>query len=121
MLARLSELEKQIAATDDAPTAWRLNRAFHDAVGEMARSPRLAVVVKALAGIVPGNFFELVPGSVEVEKQGTAAILRALRRGDGEKAAQAYARMMRRQGDLVVQLFQRRGILPPGNRARPSA
>ncbi len=120
-LARLADLSKQIAAADDAPTAWRLNRAFHGAVVEMARSPRLAVVIRALAGIVPGNFFELVPGSVDVEKQGTAAILRALRRSDAEKAAQAYVKMMRRQGDLVVQLFQSRGILPPSKRARTSA
>jgi DNA-binding GntR family transcriptional regulator len=112
MLDRLASLQKQIRDARDPQTAWRLNRAFHGTVLDMARSPRIGAVVRALAGIVPGNFFELVPGSMEVEKTGTAAILRALRRGDAYRAAEAYARMMRRQGDLVVDLFQSRGILP---------
>jgi DNA-binding GntR family transcriptional regulator len=112
LLDRLARLQKEIREAQDPQTAWRLNRAFHGTVLDMARSPRIGAVVRSLAGIVPGNFFELVPGSMDVEKTGTAAILRALKRGDAERAAQAYARMMRRQGDLVVELFQTRGILP---------
>jgi DNA-binding GntR family transcriptional regulator len=112
MLARLTELQKQIQTAEDPQSAWRLNQAFHSAIIDMARSPRLHAVLGALAGIVPGNFFDLVPGSVEVEKRGTAAILRRLKQGDGERAAAEYVKMMRRQGDLVVTLFKSRGILP---------
>ena len=112
MLERLSELQKQIQAAQDPQTAWRLNQAFHGTIVDMARSPRLHAVLRALAGIVPGNFFELVPGSVEVEKQGTAAILRRLKRGDAERASAEYVKMMRKQGDLVVALFASRGMLP---------
>ncbi len=111
-LAHLTDLQKRVAAAQDPQSAWRLNQAFHRAVIEMARSPRLPAVLTALAGIVPGNFFDLVPGSVEVEKQGTAAIVRGIKRGDGERASAEYAKMMRRQGDLVVTLFKSRGILP---------
>jgi len=111
-LAQLTDLQKAVAAAEDPQSAWRLNQAFHRAVIDMARSPRLPAVLTALAGIVPGNFFELVPGSIEVEKQGTAAILRALKRADGERASAEYAKMMRKQGDLVVSLFKARGILP---------
>src|SRR5476649_2553399 len=96
-LANLTDLQKRVAAAQDPQHAWRLNQAFHRAVIEMARSPRLPAVLTALAGIVPGNFFELVPGSVEAEKQGTAAILRGVKRGDGERASAEYAKMMRRQ------------------------
>jgi DNA-binding GntR family transcriptional regulator len=111
-LANLTDLQKRVAEAADPQSAWRLNQAFHRGVIDMARSPRLNAVLTALAGIVPGNFFELVPGSVEVEKQGTAAILRAVKRGDGERASAEYAKTMRRQGDLVVALFKARGILP---------
>jgi hypothetical protein len=65
-----------------------------------------------MAGIVPGNFFALVPGSIDVEKRGPAAILRALRRGDADRVAEEYVAMMSQQGDLVVELFRKRGILP---------
>ena len=59
---------------------------------------------------VPGNFFELVPGAGKAEKQGTAAIVRAVRRGDAEGAAAEYATMLRKQGDLVVDLFQHKNL-----------
>jgi hypothetical protein len=36
--------------------------------------------------------------------------LRAVKRQDAEGAAQAYAEMMRKQGDLVVSLFRVKGI-----------
>jgi DNA-binding GntR family transcriptional regulator len=111
-LSELTGLQKQIVAAEDPQSAWRLNQAFHRAIVDMARSPRLHAVLNALAGIVPGNFFELVPGSIEVERQGTGAVLRAIKRGDADKAAAEYAKMMLKQGDLVVALFQARRILP---------
>jgi DNA-binding GntR family transcriptional regulator len=112
LLQRLADLQKEIAATDDAREAWRLNLAFHGTIVEMARSPRLQSVLRAMAGIVPGNFFALVPGSIEVEKRGTAAILRAIQRGNADQVAEKYVATMSQQGDLVVDLFRARGILP---------
>jgi DNA-binding GntR family transcriptional regulator len=118
MLTRLTELQKQIQAAADPQSAWRLNQAFHTTLIEMARSPRLNAVLGAMAGIVPGNFFELVPGSIEVDKKGAAAILRRLKQGDGERASAEYVKLMRRQGDLVVALFKSRGILPESTAKR---
>ena len=112
LLAKLTDLQSQIAALDDAQAAWRLNRDFHNTIVEMARSPRLQSVLRAMAGIVPGNFFALVPGSIDVEKRGTAAILQAIQDGDADKVAEEYVAMMSQQGDLVVELFRSRGILP---------
>jgi DNA-binding GntR family transcriptional regulator len=112
LVQQLAELQKQIAASDDAQAAWRLNLAFHSTIVDMARSPRLQSVLRAMAGIVPGNFFALVPGSIDVEKRGTAAILRAIERGDADQVAAEYVAMMSQQGDLVVELFRSRGILP---------
>ena len=39
-----------------------------------------------------------------------SAIVRAVRRRDADEAAQAYAEMMRKQGDLVVDLLRAKGI-----------
>jgi hypothetical protein len=75
-----------------------------------ANSPRLGSLLRQMTGIVPGNFFELVPGAGKLEKQGTAAIVRAVRRGDAEGAAEGYATMLRKQGALVVDLFRRKDL-----------
>lgn len=114
LLEKLADLQSQIAVLNDAQAAWRLNRDFHHTIVEMARSPRLQSVLRAMAGIVPGNFFALVPGSIDVEKRGTAAILLAIQDGDADKVAEEYVAMMSQQGDLVVELFRSRGILPAG-------
>jgi DNA-binding GntR family transcriptional regulator len=111
-LARLlPPIQKRItAAGEDADEMFSATMAFHRTVVAGANSPRLRSLLRQATSIVPGNFFELVPGSGKVEKQGTAAILRAVKRQDAEGAAQAYAEMMRKQGDLVVSLFRAKGI-----------
>lgn len=107
----LPALQKRIAAAgEDADEMFASTIAFHRAVVAAANSPRLRSFLRQATNIVPGNFFELVPGSGKVEKQGTAAILRAVKRQDADGAAQAYAEMMRKQGDLVVSLFQAKGV-----------
>jgi hypothetical protein len=66
-----------------------------------------------MSALVPGNFFEEVPEAVEVESRGLAAITRAMKQGDGEKAAAEYVKMMRNVGNKVTQLFQRRSLFEP--------
>jgi DNA-binding GntR family transcriptional regulator len=111
-LARLlPPIQKRIAAAgEDADEMFSATMAFHRTVVSGANSPRLRSLLRQVTSIVPGNFFDLVPGSGKVEKQGTAAILRAVKRQAAEGAAQAYAEMMRKQGDLVVSLFRAKGI-----------
>jgi DNA-binding GntR family transcriptional regulator len=108
---KLAPIQKRIAAAgDDVDGMFDATMAFHRTVVAAATSPRLRSFLRQMTGLVPGNFFELVPGSGKVEKQGTAAILRAVKRQDPEGAAHAYAAMMRKQGDLVVSLFRARGM-----------
>jgi hypothetical protein len=66
-----------------------------------------------MSALLPGNFFALVPGAIELERKGLASIARAVAKGDADKAAGGYARMMRRQGELVVSLFAERGLFSP--------
>ncbi|OHV34799.1 MULTISPECIES: GntR family transcriptional regulator [Pseudofrankia] len=117
IIARLVDQRRELLADPRPYAVWRHNRQFHTTIVELARSPRLAPLLRAMSGIIPGNFFELVPGSIDVELVGTAAILRCVERQDGEGAAAAYADMMGRQGDLVVELFERRGLFGHGDDA----
>lgn len=112
---RLAALQGAIDATDDAEGVTREVLAFHAAIVDAARSPRVRVVLRSMSGLVPGNFFALVPGALELERKWLARIARAVAKGDAEKAADGYARMMRRQGELVASLFAARGLFaaPP--------
>ena len=114
LVDRLAELDAALKATDDPDEQQRLTIAFHGAIVEAARSPRIKVVLRATTRLVAGNFFAEIPGSIEVERKGTAAIIRALRKGDAQKASDEYLAMLRRQGELVAAEFQSRGLFSTG-------
>ncbi|SEF58791.1 DNA-binding transcriptional regulator, GntR family [Thermomonospora echinospora] len=107
---RLAPIAKQIADTKDVERLHELTMQFHKLVVESAQSPRLRSMLRQMTGIVPGNFFDLVPGADAVERRGTAAIVRAIRKGDAAQAEEEYAKMLRKQGDLVAALFRKRGM-----------
>jgi DNA-binding GntR family transcriptional regulator len=117
LTGRLSGLCAALEREDDPAAVAELNREFDRLILETASSPRLKAVLRAMVGIVPGNFFALVPGSIEAERAGSRAILEAIGAGDPDRAAQAYARMLRRQGDLVARLFRERGLFAAPPRA----
>nr|BFE28167.1 hypothetical protein GCM10010200_004180 [Actinomadura rugatobispora] len=108
--ARLATVQREIAKAESPESLQELTMRFHRLVVDGAQSPRLKSMLKQMTGIVPGNFFELVPGAHGVEKRGTAAIVRAIKKGDAAKAEEEYAKMLRNQGDLVVKLFRGRGM-----------
>jgi DNA-binding GntR family transcriptional regulator len=111
LAGQLTPIQKRIAAAGEDPDEmFGAAFAFHRTVVAAANSPRLRTLLRQVSTIVPGNFFELVPGASRLEKQGAAVIMRAIRRQDADGAAQAYTEMMRKQGDLVVALFRAKGI-----------
>jgi DNA-binding GntR family transcriptional regulator len=110
MVDRVDAIGAEIDGTEDRAALSHLFISFHAAVVEAALSPRITVALRAMSSLVPGDFFELVPAAVGIERAGISAILRALRRGDGDRAAAEYARMMRKVGDTVVALFAQRGL-----------
>ena len=115
LISRLTETCEALGKQDDPAAVSRLNREFDRLILETASSPRLRAVLRAMVGIVPGNFFALVPGAIEVERAGSKAILDAIRQRDAERAADEYAKMLKRQGDLVADLFKSRNLFsPPG-------
>jgi DNA-binding GntR family transcriptional regulator len=109
----LSDIQKSFAAATEPEAQRQLSIDFHGAILKAAASPRIMVVLRAMSALVPGNFFELVPGALDVEKRGLAAIVRAMRDNDGEKASAEYAKMMRQVGNKVTLLFDQRGLFDP--------
>ena len=111
VLQRLSDLNQQIDTTEDLVRVGDLALAFHSTVVEAARSPRITVVLRAMSALVPGPFFVLVPRAAGPERKGVRAIVRAIRAGDGDRAAREYAKMLNQQAELVVDLFHERQAL----------
>jgi DNA-binding GntR family transcriptional regulator len=110
LAAALDAIVVRIKATDDPATIGSATLAFHDAIIDAARSPRIRTILGAMSGLIPGNFFAVVPGSIEVERVGLGAIARAVKRGNGDAAAKEYERMLHRHGDLVIDVFRSRGF-----------
>lgn len=110
LVSRLAEIEHEIAATDDPAAMGDLTIRFHSTVVDAAGSSRVRVVLRALSQLVPGSFFELVPGAINVERRGLRAVVNAVQDGDPDRAAEEYSHMMRAVGVEVVQLLSERGL-----------
>lgn len=111
LVARLEQLVKELGGLEEPGLVLQHTIAFQRAIVEAARSPRLKPLTRALTQLVPGDFFTLVPEAIDLERKGLRAITRAMKRGDGEKAAAEYSRMSRQIGESVLSLFERRGLL----------
>jgi DNA-binding GntR family transcriptional regulator len=107
---RLGEIQGAFARATSPDEILRHSLAFNSAIVKAAGSPRITVAIRSMAPLVPGNFFELVPAAVEREKRGLAAIVRAMKQNDGERASAEYVKMMRQVGNKVVQLFKERSL-----------
>ena len=109
--ALLPGIVASLAVTVEPEPFSDLVLAFHAAVLAAARSPRIEVALRALTGLVPGNFFQLVPAAIEVERDGLRAVAAAVERRDADAAAAGYEAMLRAQADNVVAAFRARGVL----------
>lgn len=110
---QLVAIQTRFARASTAEEHYDLSIAFHGLIVKGAASPRINVALRAMSALVPGNFFEEVPEAVEVESRGLAAITRAMKQGDGDKASAEYVKMMRNVGNKVVQLFRERSLFEP--------
>ncbi len=106
----LAGIHRKLAAAVDADEFAACNDVFLGLIVDTAESPRVQAVLRVLSGLVPGNYFVEVPGAL-----GDAT---ARHRGDDARGAQArwrrrgrrVPRMMRRQGEAVIKLLDRRGF-----------
>ena len=112
---KLGQLAADYSSTTDPAEAQQIALAFHAAVIEAAGSPRIDVVLRALSALVPGDFYELVPDAMELQRAGFTAIAGACRCGDGDGAARRVRR------DDAEGRRRGRASVPPARpvRARP--
>jgi DNA-binding GntR family transcriptional regulator len=107
----LAKISRLVADTDDPTEVERLAISFHSSIVDAAQSPRIRLVLRAMSALVPGPFFVLVPEAIAPERKGLAAIVRAMKKGDEDRAAKEYARTLSQQGEFVVELFRQRHLL----------
>ncbi len=110
LIETLDEIVEAVEQTDDADVVNELSYRFRLAILQAADSPRLQVLLRAMSGMVPGNFFAQVPGAIEVEQAGMRAIVEAMRTGDGLRVHDKYSRKFAEQAEQCVQLFRDRDL-----------
>jgi DNA-binding GntR family transcriptional regulator len=112
-VAALRESQRALVDAETPSVIWDVNEEFLRRVFALADSPRLSSFSRLMIGVIPGNFFELVPGSIDIQKNGIAAVTSAMSRRDGECASRECVAMLRNQGDAVIALLKARSIFRP--------
>jgi DNA-binding GntR family transcriptional regulator len=107
---RLRAAQQALAAAKTPDELHETNDQFLRTLLALAASPRLGRVMRNMSTVVPGNFFELVPGSGAVQQRDSKAIVDAIDAGDADRAADACVNLLREQGDLVIKLLASRGM-----------
>jgi DNA-binding GntR family transcriptional regulator len=111
LLPRLLEICGAISKTNDPVEIGNLAMKFRGSMVEAAQSSRIRLVLRAMSSLVPAPFFVLVPDAIVTERKGLAAIVRAMGMHDEEQAVEANVCSLSQQGEFVVELFQRHGLL----------
>src|SRR5579872_4495804 len=88
LLDSLDEIARRFEVAQDAAELGELSFRFFATMVDGAHSPRTKVVLRAMSRLVPGEFFAEVPDAVDIQHRGIAAVMRALRKGDGPRAAE---------------------------------
>lgn len=118
---RLAAIESRLSATKDQAEAAALLLSTYMTIVDAARSARLRVVLRAISTLVPGDFFEQVPGAIDLERKSLSTVVKALRKGDADRAADEFTKMLRRVAKEVSTLFREHGLFGSdagGNGAR---
>jgi DNA-binding GntR family transcriptional regulator len=107
---RLAEIQAEFGRATTPGEQHRLSLDFHGTILKVAASPRINAALRSMSALVPGDFFDAVPDAVDVQRRGLAAIVRAMKQGEGEKASVEYVKLMRQVGNKVAQLFAERSL-----------
>jgi DNA-binding GntR family transcriptional regulator len=125
LATELTALVKPLSGSEPPEQITKASLSFHHAVLDASQSPRIKTLLRALAQLVPGDFFTMVPEGTGVQIKGMRAIARTMKRGDAVAANVEYETLMRNIGRIVLSLFERRGLLvvpaphQPIDRSRP--
>jgi DNA-binding GntR family transcriptional regulator len=107
----LAAVRDMLPAGDDPQGMLVIASRLRDALQRAGGSPRLHALMASLAGMVPGNFFEVIPGSVLVARHWIPVVVKAILAGDADEAAVSCLSMMRAHGRNVIGFLTERGVL----------
>ncbi|MBE3200814.1 MULTISPECIES: GntR family transcriptional regulator [Parafrankia] len=110
-IGRLRAAERTLHAATDPEVVLDANEVFLRQIFALAASPRLKAMSRLMMGIVPGNFFALVPGTITPQKKGISAVYRAVKARDGASAEAAFVALLEQHGERVVTMLRTRNIL----------
>lgn len=110
-ISRLRTAERALYTAIEPSAVLDANEVFLRQIFALAQSSRLRAMSRLMVGIVPGNFFELVPGSVAPQKKGISAVYRAVKARDGASAEAAFVSLLEQHGERVVAMLRSRNIL----------
>jgi DNA-binding GntR family transcriptional regulator len=105
VLGRLVPLQKSLQTAKDPSDFYYINEQLIRQMFLAAASPRLSAVSRVMTPVVPGNFFDVIPGAVDDQKRGVARVVKVIVARDADKAAQEWLRLLRRQGEHVIDLL----------------
>jgi len=94
-----------LRSTTEPGRCWEVGVGFHRSVVAAAGSGAIDLALRALSGLVPDNFFELVPAAILAERTALTEISSAIVQRHADDAAAAYAEMLARRADFVVSLL----------------
>lgn len=109
--AAIAAQQKKVAAAESPEQMVAANEAFLGELRRLGGSPRISSTLRSMGGVVPGNFFAVIDGSIPAQKRGVKAVAAAVRDGNGDAAAEAMVQMMRAQGRSVLDVLKSRGVL----------
>jgi hypothetical protein len=67
-------------------------------------------MTRVMANLDPGNFFAEIPGAIEAQRTGIAAVADAFAARDADAASVAYEQLLRRQGEVLTAALEQRGV-----------
>ena len=105
-LARFRQDVEALEVEVDAAAFEQINRRLLDLVVTQPHSRPLVVALRAMPEVMAGNFFERVPGAMDGHRIGFRALLEALEASDADAARGAWSRMLRSDGDGVIEVFR---------------
>lgn len=111
--AHLRQIEAALSRSTESAEMYRLAIDFHAVIVAAARSPRVRSLLRAVPPVLPGDFFELVPGATKWQREALYDIAALIRSGDPEAASSRYQAMIEQNTEVVVEVFRSRGLFDP--------
>ncbi|MEQ3553446.1 GntR family transcriptional regulator [Pseudonocardia nematodicida] len=111
VLTRLDELHRAMSESTDPDLAHDLNWEFHSLVNHTGASRRTLSVLRQLSHALPREVYSIPHPARPAAVRQHAEIVEALRARDGAAADRLNQEHVRAEGDEVVALLKRNGIL----------